>query len=115
MRALSRLAVVLLVTFGAAGCRRDRCVPICERRAQELHCRQPDRCQAECKDLREHTTCRAELRSFEACFLQLPSDRWYCDDDGKPTPNERTCVPERAAVEDCLRNGLGSPKPPTKP
>src|SRR5438552_3269611 len=83
MRALTVLGVVLATVFGAAGCRRDKCVPICEQRAKEIGCPLPERCKTECEDLRKRTVCRAELDTFAACFLAEPKEHWTCDSEGK--------------------------------
>jgi hypothetical protein len=109
MRARAILFAVLLVAVGA-GCRRTpTCLANCEQRAKELRCQHAHECKEECEDLRKRTVCRAELDAFEACFLRLPKDQWYCD-DGKPVP--KGCPKERSAVESCLQDALTGPNPP---
>jgi hypothetical protein len=113
-----RLAAVALVALAlassAAGCRRRplECIPTCELRAKELNCSRPDKCKTECADLDKRTVCRAELNKWKVCFLALPKEKWFCDDEGDPVPFIQSCPQERQAVEACFHRELNSPNPP---
>src|SRR5262245_58329506 len=100
MRLIALLAVVAPLALGAAGCRRNKCLPNCEQRAKEVNC-SAYLCKDECEDLHKRKECRKELDAFEACFLKQPKENWFCAGD-KPAPKLEVCVKERTAVSDCL-------------
>jgi hypothetical protein len=119
MRALGIILTALVFLGGAAGCRKDkgkeaneRCLPTCEQRAKELHCLRPQMCKEECEDLAKRTVCRAELDTFAACFMGMPSESWECDEQSKPAPKQTVCVQERNAVSACMEKVFTSPNPP---
>jgi len=118
VRALSSFAVlfaVFVLATGATGCRRpDRCPSICEERKQQLGCHPKKDCQTSCKELHAAPTCQAELKTFEACFLSKPVDKWMCDANGLPVVRGDECATERHVVMGCLEMG-GNPPPAKKP
>jgi hypothetical protein len=105
-----RLATLATLATLAAGCRRDRCVSVCEQRVRELGCHPTDPCKTTCEKLHTAPTCRPELQVFERCFIVRPTKDWECDlGDGTPVVHADLCLPERQAVMACLTS---HPLPP---
>ena len=105
--------VLTLAAAAGAGCRRDRCVPICEQRAKELDCHPTDPCKLTCERLHTATTCQKELKVFEDCFLQKPLADWECDSDGTPVVHPLVCLKEKESVAVCMQ--IAPPPPPATP
>jgi hypothetical protein len=101
------------LVVAAVGCRRDRCVPVCEQRAKELHCASPESCKVTCDKLHNAPSCAAELKAFEACFVKLPLKDWTCDEEHQPVPHAWACPEERNHVVDCMQKA--APPPPAGP
>jgi hypothetical protein len=95
---------LVLFTLGAAGCHRDRCVPICEQRAKELGCSPRESCKAKCDELHTAPRCAKELKAFEECFLAVEAKNWMCDEEGLPVVQLSFCGKERTAVGACLES-----------
>src|SRR5262249_34590581 len=116
MRLLAVLVAALALGTVATGCRKKPaappCIPTCEQRSKELNCARPDKCREECAELERRTVCRPELDNGRDCFLNLPKEKWFCDDEGTPPPFIQSCQPARPALEACLRNAFNSPNPP---
>jgi hypothetical protein len=92
----------VLFTLGTAACHRDRCVPICEKRAKELGCHPEEGCKVKCDQLHTAPRCAKELKAFEECFLAVEAKNWMCDNDGLPVVQLSSCSKERTAVSGCL-------------
>jgi hypothetical protein len=114
-----RRAILILGLFAlasSAGCRRDRCVPTCEQRAKEVKCLRGERCKEKCEELHKATVCAAELKAFEACFLEEPVDHWLCDEESFPVVKNEYCGKQREAVVNCLQSqpipSVPTPNPP---
>jgi hypothetical protein len=103
LRSFAVVVVFVPLALGAVGCRRDRCVPVCEQRAKELDCHPTDSCKLTCDKLHTATTCAKELKTFEDCFLGRPVKEWICDSDGTPVVRPESCGAERDAVMRCMQ------------
>jgi hypothetical protein len=108
-------ALGLLVLVSVAGCHRDRCVPICEKRAKEVPCARGEECKATCEKLHHSPVCLPQMKTFETCFLDQPTDHWTCDDEQLPVVKDDFCVKERAAVVRCLNSAPPPPLPTLPP
>jgi hypothetical protein len=115
VRALKNVVTLAFVLFtvGAAGCHRNRCVPICEQREKELNCHPQESCKATCEQLHTATTCAKELKVFEDCFLAETPKHWTCDESGLPVVQIQFCSKERNAVSTCLENTPTTPQTAT--
>jgi len=103
--------VVLLVVATVAGCHKpDRCLSTCEERRQQLGCHPQEDCKTSCKKLHTASSCQAELKKFEECFLAKPLDKWMCDATGLPVVRGEECATERHIIMGCLEMG-GNPPP----
>ena len=82
-----------------------------EKRAKEVGCAHGDDCKATCDKLHASPVCLAEMKEFEKCFLEEPTDHWTCDEERLPVVKDTFCAKERATVVDCLQRT----PPPTIP
>jgi hypothetical protein len=109
------LALAILLAAASGGCRRDKCVPTCEKNSKELGCRHADHCKAQCDLLHKSPVCLDEMKAFEVCFLAEPTAHWICDEEDIPALSPMYCQPERARVVECLNKAPRPSEPPSVP